>query len=55
MLILQKLRETLKNYKTPTWLTIDSDKITGKKIGDVTLEELQPVAEIGAVFEFYAR
>jgi small subunit ribosomal protein S4 len=49
------LKETLKTYKTPNWLVLDAEKMEGKKTGDVTMEELQPVAEIGSVFEFYSK
>ncbi len=50
-----KLQATLKNYKAPAWIVVDAEKMEGKKTGDVAMEELQPVAEIGSVFEFYAR
>lgn len=50
-----KLQETLKTYKAPAWVMVDAAKMEGKMVGDVTMEDLQPVAEIGSVFEFYAR
>ena len=50
-----KVQGTLKNYKAPAWVAVDAEKMEGKRTGDVTMEELQPVAEIGSVFEFYAR
>jgi small subunit ribosomal protein S4 len=45
----------LKTYKTPAWLTLDAEKMEGKKIAEVTMEELALPAEIGSVFEFYAK
>ncbi|MFA6376601.1 MAG: 30S ribosomal protein S4, partial [Candidatus Paceibacterota bacterium] len=49
------LAPTLKAFKTPTWLVLDADKLEGKRTGDVAMEELTPPAEIGSVFEFYAK
>jgi small subunit ribosomal protein S4 len=51
----KNLQAGLKVYKTPTWLTLDAEKNEGKKIGEVTMEELALVAEINSVFEFYAK
>ncbi len=50
-----QLQQTLKTHKAPAWLELDSAKMEGKRVGDVTLEEAAPPAEIGSVFEFYAR
>jgi len=50
-----QLQPSLKGYKTPSWLALDADKMEGKRTGDITMEELNPPAEIGSVFEFYAR
>jgi len=50
-----QLQPALKTFKTPTWLALDADKLEGKRTGDVTMEELTPPAEIGSVFEFYAK
>jgi len=50
-----RLAQTLKNAKTPSWLALDAAKMEGKKTGDIAMEELTPPAEIGSVFEFYAR
>lgn len=50
-----QLQAILKTYKAPAWLTLDAEKMEGKKTGDVSMEELTTPAEIGSVFEFYAR
>lgn len=50
-----QLLPALKTYKTPSWLALDADKFEGKRTGDITMEELTPPAEIGSVFEFYAK
>jgi len=53
--IIQNLKNSLKNYKTPSWLQLDSEKLEGKIIGIPTLEETAPPAEISSIFEFYSR
>ncbi len=50
-----QLKTSLKSQKPPAWLALDADKFEGKRIGDVSVEEVLPPAEIGAVFEFYAK
>jgi small subunit ribosomal protein S4 len=50
-----QLLATLKAYKAPAWLALDAEKMEGKRVGDVTLEEAAAPAEIGSVFEFYAK
>ncbi len=49
------LKAGLKAYKAPAWLTLDAEAMEGKKVGEVTMEELALPAEIGSVFEFYAK
>lgn len=51
----QNLKLTLQNYSPPSWLRLDKEKLTGEIIGEPTLEEASPPAEISAIFEFYAR
>ncbi len=50
-----RLKADLKSHKAPAWLALDPEKMEGKRSGDVTLEEVMPPAEIGSVFEFYAK
>jgi len=50
-----QLKTTIKSQKPPLWLSLDADKIEGKRVGDPTMEEAMPPAEIGSVFEFYAK
>lgn len=50
-----QLKTSLKAYKPPVWLELDADKFEGKRTGDVSIEEVMPPAEIGSVFEFYAK
>jgi small subunit ribosomal protein S4 len=51
----QNIQPALKKYKTPSWLTLDAEKMEGKMTGDLQIEDVTPPAEIEAVFEFYAR
>lgn len=50
-----QLQASLKTCKPPAWLELDAAKMQGKRVGDITMEEANPPAEIGSVFEFYAR
>ena len=51
----KQLKEALKSHKPPAWLVLDLEKLEGRRIGDPTVEEAMPPAEIGTVFEFYAK
>jgi small subunit ribosomal protein S4 len=53
--LFQNLQNTLKKYKTPSWLSLDAEKIEGKVVGKPTLEEAAPPAEVLSIFEFYSR
>ena len=52
---MQSLKPLLKKQKAPAWLELDSEKMTAKVIGEPTLEEAAPPAEIPTIFEFYSR
>lgn len=49
------LKAKIGQHKTPTWLSTDAAKMEGKMLDDIKMDELEPPAEIGSVFEFYAR
>ena len=51
----QNIKPVLKKYKTPSWLTLDGDKMEGKMVEDLKMEDTTPMAEIESIFEFYAR
>lgn len=53
--IFKDLKIKIKKYKTPSWITLDAEKLEGKIAGKPTLEEAAPPAEISAIFEFYSR
>lgn len=51
----QNISNTLKKQKTPSWLELNVEKIEGKVVGDPSLDEVSPPAEISSIFEFYSR
>lgn len=53
--IFQDLRNKLNKYNPPSWIKIDADKLEGTVIGEPSLEEANPPAELSAIFEFYSR
>lgn len=53
--VIQALVPLLKKVKTPAWLELNADNLEGKVIGLPSFEEVNPPAEISAIFEFYSR
>jgi small subunit ribosomal protein S4 len=53
--IFQNIKNSLKNYKAPSWLQVDAEKLEGKIVGKPTLEEVAPPAEVLSIFEYYSR
>jgi len=53
--IFQNLSTVLKKYKPPSWIEINIEKLEGEIIGEPSLEEAAPPAEISAIFEYYSR
>lgn len=53
--IFQNLSITLKKYKPPSWIEINIENLEGKIIGEPSLEEAAPPAEISVIFEFYSK
>ena len=51
----QKIMVGLKKYKTPDWLKLDVKNLKGEIIGEPSLEETAPPANISSIFEFYSR
>jgi small subunit ribosomal protein S4 len=45
----------LKKQAVPVWLELNKEKFEGKSVGEPTLEEVKPPAEISLIFEFYSR
>ena len=51
----QNLKNLLKKHTPPSWLQLDVEKLEGKVIGEPTLQEAAPPAEISSIFEYYSR
>ncbi len=54
-LIFNDMANVLKKKNVPLWLNIDKEKLEGKTVGEPSLEEVNPPAEISQIFEFYSR
>jgi small subunit ribosomal protein S4 len=53
--VFQGILTRLKKYKTPSWLSLDAEKLEGKLIGEPSFEEAAPPVEMSSIFEFYSR
>lgn len=53
--IFKDLASLLKKKDVHTWLTLNKDKAEGKVVGEPSLQEVNPPAEISLIFEFYSR
>ena len=51
----KSLPTILKKYKAPSWVKLNPEKLEGEIVGEPSLEEAAPPAEISAIFEFYSR
>lgn len=51
----KKIIPVLKKYQPPSWLKFDPERIEAEVIGQPTLKEAQPPAEISLIFEFYSK
>lgn len=45
----------LKKYEAPSWISLDKTKIEAKIVGEPSIEDVIPPAEVSAIFEFYSR
>ena len=53
--VFAELAETLKKKEPPSWLELNKATLTGKLKEAPKLADVQPVAEISIIFEFYSR
>lgn len=53
--VFKALAEELKRKEVPVWLQLDKNKLEAKTIGEPSLDEVKPPAEISLIFEFYSR
>ena len=53
--VFKDLSVSLKKKEVHSWLSLNKDKLEGKTIGEPSLQEVNPPAEISLIFEFYSR
>ena len=53
--ICKEISARIKNYQTPAWLQLDKEKLSGKVIGDPSLDDTEIPVHIPSIFEFYSR
>jgi len=53
--VFRNLPTLLKKYKPPSWLELNVEKLEGKVIGLVSLEEAAPPVEVSLIFEYYSK
>ncbi len=53
--VFNSLSESLKRKEVPVWLNLNKEKLEGKPVGEPSLAEVNPPAEISLIFEFYSR
>ncbi len=51
----QDLKASLKGFKPPSWILIESDKLKGKLISLPSAEDANVPVETSVVFEFYSK
>lgn len=49
------LSERLEKHQPPAWLSLDAKEFTGRVVGEPTVEEAAPPAELSMVIEHYSR
>lgn len=53
--LFRDLKTNLKKYETPTWLSLDKQKLSGKIIGQPKVADLGKIGQIGMIIEHYSR
>ena len=53
--IFKQLAEDIKRKEVPAWLSLNKETLEAKTIGEPSLDEVKPPAEISLIFEFYSR
>jgi len=53
--IIQSIKNYIKKSTPPEWLQLNPEKLEGKVVGEPSLAESSPPAEISTILEFYSR
>ncbi len=51
----ENFSERMKNFVSPSWISLDTENLTAKVTGNAVIEEIAPPVEISSIFEFYSR
>lgn len=53
--VMKDLAVLLKKQESPAWLNLNKEKLEAKTVGEPSIDEVKPPAEISLIFEFYSR
>lgn len=53
--LFENLKISLKKYQTPSWLSLNKEKLEGKVVSQPTIEDLGDLSGIGMIIEYYSR
>jgi len=53
--VFKELSAVIKKQEMPSWINLDKEKLEAKAVGEPSLDEVKPPAEISLIFEFYSR
>lgn len=51
----QSIASSLKKHKAPSWIKLDATKMEAEIVGQPSMEDMVPPAEISSIFEFYSK
>ncbi|MCK4891849.1 MAG: 30S ribosomal protein S4, partial [Candidatus Pacebacteria bacterium] len=51
----EELKKVIKNYQTPSWLSLDAQKVQGKVVSNPILDEIDTIANIHLIIEYYSK
>ena len=53
--LFKDLSEKLKTYETVSWLNLDAKKLTGKVMGEPSMDVINPTFNVQMIIEFYSK
>lgn len=51
----KNIKTLIKKYETPTWLSLDKEKLEGKVLDEPKADEAGQIGELGMIIEYYSR
>ncbi|MDF1498651.1 MAG: 30S ribosomal protein S4 [Patescibacteria group bacterium] len=52
---IENIKNTIKNHQTPSWLSIDIQKLQGKVVSMPIIDEIETIADIHLIIEYYSK